>query len=90
MKPLHDKLFLCTLETVEEFTGNRRSYEAFNITEKKSWGNLEWKVWELGNESLMRVWSYGRSQIENREWEKRNEKNKMRVCSNSEFLGNSV
>ena len=36
MKPLHDKLFLCTLETVEEFTGNRRSYEAFNITEKKS------------------------------------------------------
>ena len=82
--------FLSTLEAVEEFTGNRRSYEAFDITENKTWENLQWEVKEFGNESLMRVSSNGRNQSENREWEKRNEKNKMRVSSNSESLGNSA
>ena len=38
----------------------------------------------------MRVWSNGRNQSENRECEKRNEKKKMRVSSDSESLGNSV
>ena len=53
--------------------------------------SLEWKVWEFGNEGLMRVWSNRRNESEEREWgEKRNERNKMRVCSNSEFFGNSV
>ena len=45
--------FLCTLEAVEKFTGNRRSYEAFNVTENKTWESLEWEVWEFGND---RVW----------------------------------
>ena len=75
----------CTLGAAEKFTGNRRSYEAFDVTENKTWESLEWEVWEFENESLMRVWSNGRNQRE-----KRNERNKMRVCSNSEFLGNSV
>ena len=38
----------------------------------------------------MRVWSNGRNESEKRELEKRNERNQMRVCSNSEFLGDSV
>ena len=42
--------FLCTLEAVEKFTGNRRSYEAFNVTENKTCESLEWEVWEFGNE----------------------------------------
>ena len=75
----------CTLGRAEKFTGKRRSYEAFDDTENKTWESLEWEVWEFENESLMRVWSNGRNQRE-----KRNERNKMRVCSNSEFLGNSV
>ena len=82
--------FLCTLEAVEKLTGNRRSYEAFNVTENKTRESLEWEVWEFGNENLMRVWSNQRNESEKREWEKRNERNKMRVCSNSEFLGNLV
>ena len=44
--------FLCTLETFENFTGNRRSQEAFNVTENKTWESLEWEVWEFGNEIL--------------------------------------
>ena len=85
--------FLCTLEAVEKLTGNRRSYEAFNVTENKTRESLEWEVWEFGNENLMRVWSNQRNESEKRVWEKRyesKERNKMRVCSNSEFLGNSV
>ena len=61
-----------------------------NITENKIWESLKWKVWEFGNEGLMRVWWNRRNESEEREWEKRNEKNKMRVCSNFEFFGNSV
>ena len=38
----------------------------------------------------MRAWSNGRNESEKREREKRNERNKMRVYSNSEFLGNLV
>ena len=64
--------------------------EAFNVTENKTWESFKWEVLEFGNESLMRVWSNGRNESEKREWEKRNERNQMRVCSNSEFLGNSV
>ena len=36
MKPLHDMLFLCTLEAVGKFTGNKRSYEAFSVTENRT------------------------------------------------------
>ena len=38
----------------------------------------------------MRVWSNQRHESEKRELEKRNERNKMRVCSNSVFLGDSI
>ena len=41
MKPLHDMLLLCTLEAVEKFTGNKRSYEALNVTENKTRQSLE-------------------------------------------------
>ena len=83
--------FLCTLEAVEKFTGIRRSNEAFNVTENKTWESSKWEVSEFGNESLIRAWSNQRTESEKkREWEKRNERNKMRVRSNSEFLGNLV
>ena len=82
--------FLCTLEAVEKFTGKRGNYKAFNVTENKAWDSLEWEVWKFGNESLMRVWSNERNKSEKREWEKRNDRNKLRVCSNSEFHGNPV
>ena len=65
--------FLCTTEAVERFTGNRRSYEALNVTENKTRESLEWEVWEFGNESFMRAWSNGRNEGEKREWEKINE-----------------
>ena len=65
--------FLCTTEAVDKFTGNRWSYEAFNVTKNKTWESLEWEVWGFGNESLMRVWSNGRNESEKREWEKTNE-----------------
>ena len=81
--------FLCTPEAVEKFTGNKQSYEALN-TENKTWESLEWEVWEFGNESLMRVWSNGKNENEKKEWQKRNERNKIRVSTNSEFLVNSV
>ena len=41
MKPLHDMLLLCTLEAVKKFTGNKRSYEALNVTENKTRQSLE-------------------------------------------------
>ena len=67
------RCFLCTLEAVGKFTGNRRTYEAFNVIENKTWESLEWEVWEFGNESLMRVWSNGRNQYEKREKGKQHE-----------------
>ena len=70
MKPLHDMLLLCTLEAVEKFTGNKRSYEALNVTENKTRQSLEWEAREFGNEGLIRVWSNGRNESEKREWEK--------------------
>ena len=82
--------FLCTLEAVENLTGNRQSQEAFNVTEIKTWESSKWEGWEFGNEGLMRVWSNQRNESEKTEWDKRNERNKTRVCSNCEFLGNSV
>ena len=82
--------FLCILGAVEKFTGIRRSNEAFNVTESKTWESSKWEVWEFGNESLMRAWSNQRNESEKRKWEKRNERNKMRVCSNSELLGNII
>ena len=78
------------IKSSREVTGIRRSNEAFNVTENKTWESSRWEVWEFGNESFMRAWSNQRNESEKREWEKRNERNKMRVCSNSEFLGNSV
>ena len=60
------------------------------MTENKTWESLEWEAWEFGNESLMRVWSNGWNKSEKRGWEKRKERNKMRVCSHFGFLGNSV
>ena len=73
-----------------EVTGIRRSNEAFNVTENKIWESSRSEVWEFGNESLMRAWSNQRNESEKREWEKTNDRNKMRVCSNSEFLGNLI
>ena len=53
--------FLCTLEAVEKFTGNKRSYEALNVTENKVR-----EAREFGNEGLIRIWSNGRNESEKR------------------------
>ena len=66
--------FLCTLEAVEKFTGNRRSYEALlKIRHEKVWKekfeNLEMRVWwEFGQIGEIRV------KIENERKEMRKKK----------------
>ena len=80
----------CFLWSSREVYWNQTKQRAFNVTEKKTWESLKWEVWEFGNESLMRAWSNQRNESEKRKWEKRNERNKMRVCSNSELLGNII
>ena len=56
----------------------------------KTWESSKWEGWEFGHKGLMRVWSNQRNECEKKEWEKRNERSKMRVCLNCDFLGNSV
>ena len=59
--------FLCTLEAVERFTGNRRSHEAFKVTENKTL--RIWK-WEFGEITEMRVKrEKGRKEMREIKWE---------------------
>ena len=44
--------------------------EAVNVTENKTWESLKWKIWEFGNENLMRV------KWEKWEWKERMRENK--------------
>ena len=86
MKPLYDMLLSLHNKSLLE---TDEADEAFNVTENKTRVSLKWEVWELENESFMKVWSNGRNESEKREWDKRNERKEMIVWSNSEFLANN-